>query len=81
MKHDREMHNGDADQIEEAIYSNTLKARRKARWEQRWILFTKLSMPWPDTGKLSGEEEMEFLLNKVKELDHHPSIVDKHRKL
>ena len=38
-------------------------------------------MPWPDTGKLSGEEEMEFLLNKVKELDHHPSIVDKHRKL
>ena len=29
MNDDREMHNGDADQIEEAIYSNTLKAKQQ----------------------------------------------------
>lgn len=77
----REMHNSDADQIEDLIYSNTLKKRKEARWERRWILFTKLSIPWLDTAKLSGDDEIDFLLNKIKELDHHPSIVDKHKKL
>ena len=81
MKHDREMHNSDAEQIEDSIYSNTLKKRKEARWERRWILFTKLSIPWLDTAKLSGVDEIDFLLNKIKELDHHPSIVDKHKKL
>ena len=81
MKHDREMHNGDADQIQEAMFTETLKQRKEARWERRWILFTKLSIPWLDTAKLSGDDEINFLLNKIKELDHHPSIVDKHKKL
>jgi hypothetical protein len=81
MKHDREMNNGDADQIEESIYSNTLRKRKEARWERRWILFTKLSIPWLDTAKLSGDDEIDFLLNKIKELDLLKSIVDKHKKL
>tara|TARA_R100001163_G_C4967740_1_gene128945 strand:+ start:79 stop:324 length:246 start_codon:yes stop_codon:yes gene_type:complete len=80
MAIDTNMHNGDADQIQEAMFTQTLKQRKEARWEKRWILFTKLSIPWLDTAKLSGDDEIDFLLNKVKELDGSPTLINHERK-